>query len=90
MHVAFFNVLGSGHVNPTLPVVRALVARGDKVTYFTYPERKGDVEGAGAEFHNYGSDDFRVSQFHPDGDFPTRRVHRTALQPKRGRPQPEI
>jgi len=71
MHVVFFNVLGSGHVNPTLPVVRALVARGDKVTYFTYPDRKKDVEAAGAEFHNYGSDDFRVAQFHPDGEFPT-------------------
>jgi len=71
MHVVFFNVLGSGHVNPTLPVVRALVARGDKFTYFTYPDRKKDVEAAGAEFHNYGSDDFRVGQFHPDGEFPT-------------------
>jgi MGT family glycosyltransferase len=71
MHVVFFNVLGSGHVNPTLPVVRALVERGDQVTYFTYPDRKADVEAAGAAFHNYGRDDFRVADFHPDGVFPT-------------------
>lgn len=74
MHVVIFNVLGSGHVNPTLPTVRALVARGDRVTYFTYPERRAEVVAAGATFEDYGRDDFRISDYHergfPSGLFP--------------------
>ncbi|WP_367131128.1 hypothetical protein [Saccharothrix sp. HUAS TT1] len=32
-HIAFFNIPGHGHVNPTLPVVTELVNRGHRVTY---------------------------------------------------------
>lgn len=32
-HIAFLNIPGHGHVNPTLPVVAELVARGHRVSY---------------------------------------------------------
>lgn len=71
MHVVFFNVLGAGHVNPTLPVVKALTDRGDRVTYFSYPARRPAVESMGADYRNYGDDDFTVARFHEQGMFPT-------------------
>ncbi|CAJ1449017.1 unnamed protein product [Effrenium voratum] len=33
-HVVFFNLAQAGHINPTLPLVAELRARGVKVTYF--------------------------------------------------------
>ncbi|WP_367127980.1 macrolide family glycosyltransferase [Saccharothrix sp. HUAS TT1] len=42
-HFAFVSAPASGHVNPTLPVVRELVARGHRVSYATGP---ATVEGA--------------------------------------------
>jgi UDP:flavonoid glycosyltransferase YjiC (YdhE family) len=35
MHLAFVSIPAYGHVNPTLPLVAELVARGHRVTYFT-------------------------------------------------------
>ena len=32
---AFLNLPARGHINPTLPIVKELVARGDDVYYFT-------------------------------------------------------
>lgn len=78
MKVAFCNVLGSGHVNPTLPIVEALARRGDDVTYYCYPQRRAAIEAAGARFRNYGSDDFNVAQYHPKGFFPTQLLPATA------------
>jgi MGT family glycosyltransferase len=74
MRTVFFNVLGSGHVNPTLPIVKALAGRGDEVTYFSYPQRRAELEANGAVFHNYGDDDFTVARYHPKGFFPTQVV----------------
>jgi len=71
LKIAFCNVLGSGHVNPTLPLVDALTGRGDEVTYYSYPARRAVIEQVGARYRNYGSDDFRVAQYHPQGTFPT-------------------
>ncbi len=70
MHALFFNVIGSGHVNPTLPVVDALCRRGDRVTYFTSPKRRAAVESVGATYHNYGYDGFTVADYHPKSFFP--------------------
>ncbi|MFD7653358.1 macrolide family glycosyltransferase [Actinosynnema sp. NPDC059797] len=47
-HVAFLNIPGHGHVNPTLPVVTELVARGHRVTYAVDPGFADVVERAGA------------------------------------------
>jgi UDP:flavonoid glycosyltransferase YjiC (YdhE family) len=43
-----------GHVNPTLPAVRALVRRGHRVRYFTSDALAGAVAAAGAEVVSYG------------------------------------
>ncbi|MCP2262181.1 hypothetical protein LX15_005915 [Streptoalloteichus tenebrarius] len=43
----------SGHVNPSVPVVRALVERGVEVTYYTDEEFRPAVEHTGAEFRAY-------------------------------------
>lgn len=47
---AFFNLPARGHINPTLPIVKELVARGDDVYYFTAEEFKELVESVGAKF----------------------------------------
>jgi UDP:flavonoid glycosyltransferase YjiC (YdhE family) len=38
----------AGHVNPTLPVVRELVARGEQVVYYDTEEFRSQIEEAGA------------------------------------------
>jgi len=70
MNVVFFNVTGAGHVNPTLPLVRALADEGARVTYFCAPARREAVQSAGAEHKNYGRDDFTVAHYHPKSVFP--------------------
>lgn len=42
-----------GHVNPALPLVRALVARGDRVVCFNTSEYRAKLEQTGAEFRAY-------------------------------------
>ena len=34
--LVFFNILAYGHTNPTLGVVRELVARGNQVWYYSF------------------------------------------------------
>jgi MGT family glycosyltransferase len=48
-HFAFVNMPASGHINPTLPLVEELVARGHRVSYATGPDRLEQVRAAGAE-----------------------------------------
>ncbi len=48
--ICFFNIPATGHVNPALPLVRALVERGDRVVFFDTPEFQSKVEAIGAEF----------------------------------------
>ncbi|MDX6364284.1 MAG: hypothetical protein QOC85_3294, partial [Streptomyces sp.] len=36
-HIAMFSIAAHGHVNPSLDVVRELVARGHRVTYAIPP-----------------------------------------------------
>lgn len=43
----------TGHVNPTLPIVRALVDLGHEVLYVSFEEMRGKVEAAGAEFFSF-------------------------------------
>ncbi|SHG21048.1 macrolide family glycosyltransferase [Streptoalloteichus hindustanus] len=43
----------AGHVNPSVPIVRALVERGIEVTYYSDEEFRGAVERTGAEFRAY-------------------------------------
>ncbi|MFI9006426.1 macrolide family glycosyltransferase [Actinosynnema sp. NPDC053489] len=47
-HIAFLNIPAHGHVNPTLPVVTELVARGHRVSYAAAPAFAPLVASAGA------------------------------------------
>jgi MGT family glycosyltransferase len=42
-----------GHVNPTLPVIRELAARGEEIAYFGTPRFASDVVATGATFCPY-------------------------------------
>jgi MGT family glycosyltransferase len=48
-HIAMFSVAAHGHVNPSLEVIRELVARGHRVTYAIPPALAGTVAETGAE-----------------------------------------
>jgi MGT family glycosyltransferase len=50
----FFNIPTHGHINPTLPLVQALVGEGDEVTYFAGPRFAGRIEATGAAYGEYG------------------------------------
>lgn len=47
-HVVFMNLAATGHMNPTLPLVAELKARGCEVTYFVDETMRSVVEAAGA------------------------------------------
>jgi MGT family glycosyltransferase len=51
--VAFLNIPAHGHTNPTLPVVKELVARGEEVTYFSSDTFAEKIEATGAKFVSY-------------------------------------
>ncbi|MGW2717375.1 macrolide-inactivating glycosyltransferase [Streptomyces sp. NPDC001492] len=48
-HIAMFSVAAHGHVNPSLEVIRELVARGHRVTYAIPPALAEKVAETGAE-----------------------------------------
>jgi len=48
-HIAMFSIAAHGHVNPSLEVIRELVARGHRVTYAIPPHFAEKVAGTGAE-----------------------------------------
>ncbi|AUI58385.1 macrolide family glycosyltransferase [Amycolatopsis sp. BJA-103] len=48
-HIAFVSIPAQGHVNPALPLVSELVARGHRVSFATAPARLDQVAAAGAE-----------------------------------------
>lgn len=48
--IVFFCIPAHGHTNPTLGVVRELVARGHQVWYYSYELMREKIEAAGAHF----------------------------------------
>ncbi|GAB3168819.1 macrolide-inactivating glycosyltransferase [Streptomyces incanus] len=54
-HIAMFSIAAHGHVNPSLEVIRELVARGHRVTYAIPPVLAGKVAGTGAEVKLWNS-----------------------------------
>lgn len=50
MKIAFFCIPAHGHTNPTLGVVRELIARGHEVWYYSYESMRGKIEPTGARF----------------------------------------
>ena len=51
--VVFVEMPAFGHVNPSLPLARELVRRGDRVVYYNDVEFQPMVEAAGATFRAY-------------------------------------
>jgi len=56
IHAVFMNVASTGHVNPTLPIVKELTSRGCAVTYFVGDDVRSIVEAAGATWHGFRYD----------------------------------
>jgi MGT family glycosyltransferase len=69
MKIIVYNIFGLGHINPTLPLVKSLVDRGDDVIYHSSPERRELIESTGAHFKNYGRDDYKAADYHPGTNF---------------------
>lgn len=57
MKITFFNVPTSGHVNPSLALAQALVARGHDVNYYLTPGYREAVEATGATYRAYDAVD---------------------------------
>ncbi|MBL0385124.1 glycosyl transferase [Tumebacillus sp. ITR2] len=51
--VLFIGGPGEGHVNPTLPLVKELIRRGEEVVYFCSEEYREKITETGAEFRAY-------------------------------------
>lgn len=54
-HIAMFSIAAHGHVNPSLEVIRELVARGHRVTYAIPPVFADKVAATGAEVKPWNS-----------------------------------
>jgi MGT family glycosyltransferase len=54
-HIAMFSIAAHGHVNPSLEVIRELVARGHRVTYAIPPVFADKVARTGAEVKPWNS-----------------------------------
>jgi UDP:flavonoid glycosyltransferase YjiC (YdhE family) len=48
--VIFFNIPATGHVNPSIPLVKELVTRGERVIYYCTETYRAKIESTGAEF----------------------------------------
>ena len=44
-----------GHTNPSLPLVRQLVTRGDQIVYYSTEPFAGSIERTGARYHAYSN-----------------------------------
>ena len=51
--IVVLNIPARGHINPTLALVRELVARGETVIYYSFNEFQSAIEATGAEFRSY-------------------------------------
>lgn len=49
----FINMLGHGHVNPTIGLVKEFINRGNQVTYIASEEFRTKIEKTGAKFKGY-------------------------------------
>ena len=70
MRALFYSPKGTGHVNPTLPLVRGLIERGHDVTYTLTSEWKERLEKMGCRYRNMGTEEkFTTADFHPTAPF---------------------
>lgn len=59
-NIVFFCIPAHGHTNPTLGVVRELVARGHRVRYYSYEMMRAKIEAVGAEYVPCDGYDFEL------------------------------
>lgn len=64
--VVFFCIPAHGHTNPTLGVVRELVARGHRVWYYSYGIMQAKIEETGAIFVSCDDYDMEQKLHHKD------------------------
>jgi MGT family glycosyltransferase len=70
MNALFYSPKGTGHVNPTLPLVRGLIARGHDVTYTLTSEWRERLVAMGCRYANTGTQEvFSTADFHPGAPF---------------------
>lgn len=62
----FLNLPAHGHINPTLPIVRDLIARGHTIYYYCHPDFQAKIESSGATFRPY-PDTFQYNHHDPNG-----------------------
>ncbi|MBX4266649.1 macrolide family glycosyltransferase [Clostridium estertheticum] len=53
--ILFINLLGNGHFNPTIGLVKELMSRGEQVTYTAGEEFRDKIEKTGARFKSHTS-----------------------------------
>ena len=53
MKALFFSLPLHGHIIPTLPLVRELAGRGERIVYYSTPVFASKIEQAGAEYRPY-------------------------------------
>ncbi len=53
MKVIFFNLPAYGHVNPSLAIVKELIARGEEVVYYTSANFEATLTSLGANYRPY-------------------------------------
>lgn len=58
--IVFFNIPAHGHTNPTLIVVKELIARGHQVWYYSYSLLREKIESTGAVF--VSCDDYDIEK----------------------------
>ncbi|HXR66473.1 MAG TPA: macrolide family glycosyltransferase [Ktedonobacteraceae bacterium] len=58
----FLSIPLRSHANPTFPVVRELVARGEEVIYYLTEQFKEEIEATGATFRGYASSIEQINQ----------------------------
>lgn len=61
--IIFYGTPAYGHINPTLPIIEALVAKGYHVIYYATQEFRYEIEACGAEFVPY---DFTGIDWQPE------------------------
>lgn len=50
----YFSSPAFGNINPSLPIIKEIVNRGDKVIYYAIEHFKNMIEESGAEYRSYG------------------------------------
>jgi UDP:flavonoid glycosyltransferase YjiC (YdhE family) len=53
--VLFFSIPLQGHTNPSLPLVKELIRRGEEVAYYSLEPLHSAIEDTGATFRSYGA-----------------------------------